>query len=74
LLNQMESFFTTNVSRGQLINMGSRAASYTIGEILQLKGEHQIGADGFMEFHVAKGEVQQWLIQTVYEPQDARTF
>ncbi len=73
LLNQMESFFTTNVSRGQLINLGSRASGYEIGEMLQLKGEHSIGTDGFVEFHVADGEIQRWLTQTVYEPQDLYT-
>ena len=67
LFVQMESFFTTNVSRGQLINIGSRASGYTIEESVPLQGEHRIGDDGFVEFHLAEGEIQRWLTETVYE-------
>ena len=47
-----------------------KAGKHVFSEVLPvqtLQGEHCIGEDGFMEFHVTEGATAQWVMGTFYE-------
>ncbi len=69
-LDSIEEVVTTNISRGRLVNEVNRAYRYETPDVETLAGEYRIGEDGFMEFHVADGAVLDWIMRTLYVPQD----
>lgn len=71
-LDSIEGVTTTNISRGRLVNEVNRAYHYEMPDVETLAGEYRIGEDGFMEFHVADGAVLDWIMRTLYAPQDKK--
>ncbi len=69
-LDALENVVTTNISRGRLVNEINHAYRYETPDMETLAGEYRIGEDGFMEFHVADGAVMDWIMRTLYAPQD----
>ncbi len=69
-LDAIENIATTNISRGRLVNEINKAYRYETPDVETLAGEYRIGEDGFMEFHVADGAVLDWIMRTLYVPQD----
>lgn len=63
----MEKTVVTNISKGRMINELNKIQQYTISPIKTLEGEHKIGRDGFMEFHVEEESVTRWVLETFYE-------
>ena len=51
LYDALEPYLTTDMSRGRIINMLWDAREYTRTALLEPEGNHEIGSDGFMEFH-----------------------
>ena len=69
-LDEMEGVVTTNISRGRMINEVNKSYRYETPEAETLPGEYRIGEDGFMEYHVTEGAVLDWIMRTLYEPQE----
>lgn len=69
-LDEMEGVVTTNISRGRMINEANKSYRYETPEVETLAGEYRIGEDGFMEYHVAEDAVLDWIMRTLYEPQE----
>ncbi|MDD5897615.1 MAG: LCP family protein [Clostridia bacterium] len=65
-LEQLEEFMVASIQRGELINEANRAYHYTVLPYETLEGEHTIGEDGFVEFHVAPGATAEWVMNTFY--------
>lgn len=67
LYDELLPYMTTNISRGRLINEIWAAKDYLQEDTVQLTGEHRIGHDGFVEFHVDETALQQFVIKQFYE-------
>lgn len=59
---------TTDISKGRMINELNRAYRYTVLPVEALEGEHCLGNDGFMEFHVQEGAALRWVLDALYVP------
>ena len=68
LFDGMEAYTVTDVSRGKWINEANKAASYAVGDILTPAGEHTIGEDGFVEFHVDQEALTQMVLEVFFQP------
>ena len=66
LFDALEPDMTANIQRGQLLNEVNQAYRYEILSVEDLDGEHAIGSDGFVEFHVAPQATAQWVVKTFY--------
>ncbi len=69
-LDAIENIATTNISRSRLVNEIGKAYRYETPDVETLAGEYRIGEDGFMEFHAADGAALDWIMRTLYAPQD----
>lgn len=67
LYDALEEYLVTNISRGQLINEAWTARRYERSDVLEIEGEHYIGAEGFMEFHADPQALQDLIIDVFYE-------
>ena len=67
LYDDLSSFVVTDFSRAQMINEAWSARNYTHNPVMELSGEHVIGADGFMEFHVDETALQEIVLQLFYQ-------
>ncbi|MBO4299525.1 MAG: LCP family protein [Clostridia bacterium] len=67
LFDALESDMTSNISRGKLLNEANQSYNYEVLPVATLAGEHVIGHDGYMEFHVAEGATLEWVMQTFYD-------
>lgn len=59
---------TTDITRGRMINELNRAYRYTVLPVETLEGEHYLGNDGFMEFHVQENAALRWVLDALYVP------
>ena len=67
IFDALESAMTANMTRGKLMNEANRSYNYEVLPVATLAGEHEVGSDGFMEFHVAEGAATDWVMQTFYD-------
>ena len=67
LYDDLSAYLTTNISRGRLINEVWNAREYERLAVVKPEGTHEVGADGFMEFHVDEAALQQIVIGLFYE-------
>ncbi|MBQ8953634.1 MAG: LCP family protein [Clostridia bacterium] len=67
LFDALEPAMTANIKRGKLLNEANQSYNYEVLPVATLAGEHAIGSDGFMEFHVAEGATTDWVMQTFYD-------
>ena len=61
---------TMNIQRSRLIGELNTAYGYEVHPIQTIEGEHTIGRDGFMEFHVKTGAAAQWVVDVFFEQED----
>lgn len=66
LYDALEPSLTTNMSRGRLINLLWEALDYTNVPVIEMEGVHEIGADGFMEFHADDGALGKTVLELLY--------
>ena len=59
-------YLTTDMSRGMLINLIWNVRDYARNTV-ELTGEHLVGTDGFMEFHVDGADLQQKVLELFYQ-------
>ncbi len=69
LLDSLADDLTMTVQRSVLLGEANRAYAYETLPVETLDGEHTIGEDGFVEFHVAQGATAQWVMGTFYRPE-----
>lgn len=67
LFDQLGSAMVTNMSRGRMINVAYKSRDYRQLPPLSLAGEHTIGADGFVEFHVDEQAMEHLVMDTFFE-------
>ena len=67
LYEALGSYLTTDMSRGRMINEVWASREYASETVLELAGEHEVGADGFMQFYVEEGSIEQAVLQLFYE-------
>lgn len=70
LYDALAPYLTTNLSRGRLINESWAAKDYARAPLVTPAGEHVIGSDGFMEFHVDEDALLQTVLSLFYEAAD----
>ena len=68
LYDALGDHLLTNMSRGRMINEANRAVKYTENPELKIEGTHNIGIDGFMEFHADAPALEKMVINTFYQP------
>ena len=64
----LQDYLTTDMSRGRLINECWNARDYQRLPLIQPKGEHRVGEDGFMQFIVDEDALKQIVVDLFYEP------
>lgn len=67
LLDKLSDHMTMNVTRGWLINKAYESSSYARTDMRTLAGEHQIGTDGFMEFHADADALSELLTANFFQ-------
>lgn len=67
LLDSLADHITMNVTRGWLINKAYESGSYERTGARSLAGSHEIGADGFMEFHADADALNDLLTANFFE-------
>lgn len=65
--DQLSPYLTTNLPRGRLINEIWAAREYQQTDAVKLPGFHQIGTDGFMQFHVDEAALEAIVLDLFYE-------
>ena len=68
LYDELEPYLTTNIGRGRLINEAWNARSYVREETVTPVGEHAVGDNGYMQFHVDKTALDEIVLKLFYEP------
>ena len=67
LYDALEPYLTTDMSRGRVINMLWDAREYTRTALLEPEGNHEIGSDGFMEFHADDDALKAMVLDLFYK-------
>ena len=67
LLDALEPYLTTNLSRGRLMNAVWAAKDYDRPEPLTIAGEHRIGSDGFMQFYAEESALYEATLSLFYQ-------
>ena len=65
--DQVSPYMLTNMSKGRLINEVWNAREYDRTPLIKPMGEHFVGSDGFMQFHIDETELQQIVMSLQYE-------
>ena len=66
----LQDSMSTNMTQSALVAEVNEAIGYEVVPIETLPGEHMIGSDGFMEFHVENGAPAAWVMSACYDPVD----
>ena len=66
LYDALEPYLTTDMSRGRLINVLWNAREYARTAPLKPEGSHEIGPDGFMEFHANDDALKAMVLDLFY--------
>jgi hypothetical protein len=67
LFDSLGSYLVTSFSRTFMINEAWKVRNYTREPVLELAGEHAIGSDGFMEFHVDQNSLLEAVLKLYYQ-------
>lgn len=68
LFDELSPYMTTDMAKGRMAAEANQAYHYNVFPAERLAGEHTIGPDGFVEFHVNGGEAERWAAQTLFKP------
>lgn len=68
LLDAVEPYLVTDMSRGRLMNLFDQAARCTIEPVLEMPGENVVGESGYYEFYPDEEALTQILLDLFYEP------
>ncbi len=67
VFDALDADMTSSIKRGTLMNEANQSYNFEVRPIDTLAGEHVVGEDGFMEFHVADGAAADWVMQVFYD-------
>jgi len=67
LFEQLEPYMITDMSRGKMINLANKVASYEVHPIAQIDGETYVGSQGFIEFEVDTNCLWTIVVDAFYE-------
>jgi len=67
LFDALEPYLVTNLSRAQMINEAWAARNYQRNPLYVPEGVHQVGEDGFMEFHVDEASLEKIVLELFYQ-------
>ncbi len=67
LFDALSPYLVTNLSRAQMINEAWAARNYQRAPLYVPEGTHQVGADGFMEFHVDEDSLEKIVLELFYQ-------
>lgn len=65
--DRLTPYLMTNMSRGRLINEIWAVREYMVNPLIKPSGVHEIGSDGFMQFHVDQEDLQKIVMDLMYE-------
>ena len=68
LYDQLQPYLVTDLARGGIINEAWAARDYTLTDIIEIPGTHEISSKGFMEFYYDEDALRQLVLDTFYEP------
>ena len=68
LFDWLEPYLHTDMRRGRMINEAWKARDYERLATVTPAGEHTVGPDGFIEFHVDQEALEQLILDLFYEP------
>lgn len=66
LYDELEAYLVTDLSRGTLINQAWTSRDYE-RTVMGLEGEHQVSADGFMQFYADEAALKQVVLELFYQ-------
>jgi LCP family protein required for cell wall assembly len=69
MFDSVEGNLITNMPRGRMVNELSWAQDYEIPQMDMLDGEHNVDAEGFMEFHADESSAMDWVLNVFYREQ-----
>ena len=67
LFDTLSPYLVTDLSRAQMVNEAWAARNYQRNPLFAPEGTHQIGEDGFMEFHVNEDSLEQIVLDLFYQ-------
>ena len=67
LYDSLSSDFTTNMSKGTLSNIAYATNDYEESEVIEPAGEHVVGENGYVEFHVDEQSLLRIIVDTFYD-------
>ena len=65
-LNEVTGLMHSDAALGRIVNVLSNVAGYDILPVEYLPGEHMIGSDGFVEYHVTEEDTAKWVLNALY--------
>ena len=65
-LNEVAGLMHSDAALGRIVNVFSNVAGYEVLPVEYLPGEHMIGSDGFVEYHVTEEDTAKWVLNTLY--------
>lgn len=67
LLDQLNTYLTTNIRQGKMINEIWNDRDYVMQEIIHLAGTYTLGEDGFVEFHIDEEALEKIIMNLFYQ-------
>lgn len=67
LYDQLKPYLQTSMSKARLVNEAWTARNYTRTPVIHPAGTHEIGSDGFMEFHADEKDLEQIVLDLFYQ-------
>ena len=67
LFDDLSPYLVTNIGRGRIINEAWQCRDYERPDVVKVAGEHRIGSDGFMQYEVDQGKLEQLVLDCFYE-------
>lgn len=68
LLDAVDPFIVTDMSRGRLINLGKQAECFSIMPIIEIEGENVVGDSGMYEFYPDQSKLLDIVLDVFYDP------
>ena len=65
-LNKVRELIHSDAALGRMVNVFSVLPAYEILPVEYLPGEHVIGSDGFVEYHVTEEDAVKWVLDALY--------
>ena len=66
MLTKLQDLSTSNMTTKRLAEELAKSYNYEVLPVEHPEGEHMIGADGYMEFHMKDGAAVDWVLEHMY--------